>query len=1850
MAERDEPISPGSDEAQSSVASRHVPRALCASAAALWAGCALAESSGWCRMSHGMVTAILGEFGSRAAIIAATGALTLAVLGRHAGTRAGWIRIAPLLFLVLAAFLLGAGLRFGQNASLGSQPTLLAPHEGTLAKIEATLLHRFVDRSRASDVLSRHLETPERYDAVVGNVVFVANDGSRTPLADVRARLRVTVRGSMPNLAAMDRVELTGLLRGLPTPVIPGTERFGTYLALDGVVGFIAVESPALIRCIAPAAVHAPVAGTLLSMRDSLRDRIRSGLLSGVPGDGAAAIRPMLVALVLGDVEDGYRPIEDAFREVGLSHILAISGFNLAVLGWIVGAAAGVMTRDGRLRSAAIGIAALAALALMAPAASAIRSCLMAIVGAIGGSCGREWNADALLAIAAAMMLVHDPSDAVNPGFQLSFGCVLALRHLAAPIAIRWLWWIPRDDPRLGMPVCVGIAGEFLVKALASGIAAFLISTPIVLVHFGSLQPFGILLTLLCAPLSALTLMIAYPKAIIGAISASLTAPLGPIVWLPSWLQVRLVEVATDAGARSISVGALHWLAGTVLCAAVVAAITGPTRVLRRSGWLVIACIAAGVGTREATRRMPDPAERGSFSCTMFAIGDGTAIGIESGGLLVLFDGGSSSMSDVASRALIPWIAERGGVVEALFISHPDLDHLSSLVDVATRMRIKTAHVHPTLLEAASGTPAVAELLAVLRSRSTSIVPFARGDAVEIGSATWTALWPDADFRSRRDNDLSLVIMVERHGGDSDPPFRLLLSGDIETEPAARLAAMHARGEIDLSCDVVELPHHGSWREAVVGYLAAARPSIILQSTARRRFAADRFATHLPPGSIRLVTCRDGSIRVDRKACGSISASVFDPVAPGGWRPVARARPTRRNRRLRALRRLRAILMHRALPLQHEARALEDKMVAGDAVSSIGDGDLEDVAAPCGPLEPDGCATAGGVEHDAPRRLSTVANLDRDAGVGRSRLAQRDLAREDGWPCDGDQTLWKSKLKPHRACQCDLAEPEKGLLGWIDSYLRRLLESIRRLRRKHARCSASRERDQGIAVEQERLRLHHRLGDRSVGTGRADVLHRGGECPARHRVERDVRDPHDRAVGGPRHRIRGCRLGGGGECDRRDPVHAKPSSRGAGSLGGHRRILRLFTDIGRRALSALLGRLERDLLAEREHEAADGVAIREQQRVRVELGGSSARGIHADLRKPLDLERDSPEPLVLERTLLGLALDDPGKELSIAEDDAACSDSRHECHGAGKSADDARKDVGPGGRCSGTCLSGRNRRAELERVIGEPIESGRDPSPIAEKERNGSPGVGSIDSGGDSRRRRAQRREREKKASRAPSRQEPQPCLIETGSLVGSAGWHGYSALEDRQVTLRHLENDQRHRRAVRIALGVGPRSIGILLGKEFLPDGGPPGAPTISARQVHRLHRVVVTVEVVGLGETARKSAATARERVLLEVVEATIKGGAFVDTRIEEACDSRGRTGPRRAAKILHVAEATVRVLARTHIANRIVDRRLRHLDAGVARAAKRHHLTDRDGDVGVVRDRVVAPAALVVLAPDDQLHRAHKCIANPVVVLVHPVDLAKKERCKSMAIHRAMRLIRDEKARFRRVRQYETECLLHSIGMLASTWNIAIRHEGDRAEAGHADMLPESALAERAIALLAAAQILESLAHRLLKPRSHLLRHGTVLRASSDLGRRSGVGLHWVRGHWRRGARSRSSAAGRRAADILRNSTNRDAREARRTGGRRVDGEYPRPTDRHTRRKAQSLKRRDIGTADGMQRCPDVHLATNRGVSKLSKDDVPSYSGRMTRGPPAACGHRGRRSGRREQRFRSNKRERRQRQHQA
>jgi competence protein ComEC len=100
----------------------------------------------------------------------------------------------------------------------------------------------------------------------------------------------------------------------------------------------------------------------------------------------------------------------------------------------------------------------------------------------------------------------------------------------------------------------------------------------------------------------------------------------------------------------------------------------------------------------------------------------------------------------------------------------------------------------------------------------------------------------------------------------------VLLTGDIQDEAIATL--FNTGGEFDLTADILELPHHGGYREAAVQFVMRVDPSVVMQSASRSRWRGDRWASILADRE-RLITARDGACWVQVDEGGAISVGRF---------------------------------------------------------------------------------------------------------------------------------------------------------------------------------------------------------------------------------------------------------------------------------------------------------------------------------------------------------------------------------------------------------------------------------------------------------------------------------------------------------------------------------------------------------------------------------------------------------------------------------------------------------------------------------------------------------------------------------------------------------------------------------------------------------------------------------------------------------------------------------------------------------------------------------------------------------------------------------------------------------------
>ena len=458
----------------------------------------------------------------------------------------------------------------------------------------------------------------------------------------------------------------------------------------------------------------------------------------------------LLLGLLLGDDSELDPALERDFRASGLSHLLVVSGGNVAmVLAPVLAATA--LLRLPRWPKFAVGFGAVAFFTILTGAEpSVLRAGVMACLALVGVLMGRPRTTASILAGAVFALLVLDPWLAWSVGFQLSVTATAGMVALASPLADRF--------------------GRFLPRAVATAAGATLSAqlgvTPVLLFYFSEVP-----LVTLPANLAAFPLV--SPSLLLGAVAAGA----GPRL-AAAGLGTRHRRARADArprvrrrpprqgagrlphaprGERRVLIG------GT----AVVVAIT----VWIRTGWrpprvatvLSLACLPAFVWASALGSGPP-----AGLTIQVLDVGQGDAILVTSpAGASILVDGGPDERMVATQLAAL-------GVkrLDMVVATHPHADHVAGLPTVLSRVPVGV------LLQpgCSDDSPAQVALDRAIRDEDVPEVHPRTGDVFRVGDLRLEVLSPDRCWtgtESDANND-SIVILLSLHEDT------VLLTGDAE--------------------------------------------------------------------------------------------------------------------------------------------------------------------------------------------------------------------------------------------------------------------------------------------------------------------------------------------------------------------------------------------------------------------------------------------------------------------------------------------------------------------------------------------------------------------------------------------------------------------------------------------------------------------------------------------------------------------------------------------------------------------------------------------------------------------------------------------------------------------------------------------------------------------------------------------------------------------------------------------------------------------------------------------------------------------------------------------------------------
>jgi competence protein ComEC len=658
--------------------------------------------------------------------------------------------------------------------------------------------------------------------------------------------LRLKIR-RLSRLSYGQPVQVTGVLK--EPPVFEDFD-YRAYLASKGVHSVM--DRPQLEAL--PGALEGHRA---LRMIYEVRSRGEKLLQRLMPEPYAALANGMLLGIESAIPDELY----EAFNRTGASHVIVISGSNVALLsGVILAVGVRLLGRRRALWPTLVGIACYAI--LVGGDASVTRAALMGGLFVTASAIDRQSTALVSLGVACWLMTLLNPLTLWDAGFQLSAAATAGL-ILFSPIFTSALDKLTPGMGQAGhLTGGLSTSGHNLLRGLiADGVlmtlAATLTTMPLLLLHFGRMSVVSLVTNLLIVPVQPFILLWGSLGVVIGLVGLTLLAQL--VLWVPylclawtvamvhwtdSWPGGSLTVANFGSGAFILSyllLALLRWWTWTKerlkrLWKSLFALVARRSSPAQREGGPFVASHLVGntmlavLGVASilvwwVNLTQPD----GYLHVHFLNVGQGDGIFIQTpSGRQVLVDGGSDPqvLFNELGAAMPFW--DRS--IDVLLLTHPDFDHMGAQLAVPERYNIAQAVVSAVTITNKDGQA----WKDIVTTASIPVVAQSAGGWIDLGDgvALWF-LWPSDEPAMKRSNvdvndknEHSLVAMLV-YG-----ELRLLLTGDAGL-PAER-AMIHTGAP--LAAQILKVGHHGSNSSTGTDFVTEVNPSIAVVQVGQNRY------------------------------------------------------------------------------------------------------------------------------------------------------------------------------------------------------------------------------------------------------------------------------------------------------------------------------------------------------------------------------------------------------------------------------------------------------------------------------------------------------------------------------------------------------------------------------------------------------------------------------------------------------------------------------------------------------------------------------------------------------------------------------------------------------------------------------------------------------------------------------------------------------------------------------------------------------------------------------------------------------------------------------------------------------
>lgn len=507
-------------------------------------------------------------------------------------------------------------------------------------------------------------------------------------------------------------------------------------------------------------------------------------------------------AMVLGNKTNLDENLKDLFLLGGISHILAISGLHVSILGRgfyrflrNCGIGFGIAGLCG-------GILLVSYCVMVGSSTSTVRAVGMMLMFFLAHWLGRSYDMLNALGGMALFLLWDNPFLMENNGFWFSVTALLGVGFVGKELSHK-----DYDGTSMHGSRKVNVSGLWMSLGIT------LTTLPVTAYSYYEIPIYSPLVNFIVLPLLTPIFCLAVIGGLLGIWFPAFAAILlQPCQWLLSFYEWICATVAKLPGA-SVICGKPEWWQVLVYYVILVGGVW-LLRILRkkknvqkenvdiRNRWryvvmLITALLCVCCVCFPKTK---------VFEITFLDVGQGDGIYISAGdGSAYFIDGGSSNADGVGEYRILPFLKSKGvKTIDYWFVSHVDTDHISGLLEVLqSGYKIK----HLVVAKHCPKDEKYETLLTAAQEAEVEVLYMDVGHRIRSENMEIICLAPSSEQTISDDrNESSLVLQVEWSDDASSQEFKALFAGDISTEVEEILCKAGVFEDVDLFKAI----HHGS--------------------------------------------------------------------------------------------------------------------------------------------------------------------------------------------------------------------------------------------------------------------------------------------------------------------------------------------------------------------------------------------------------------------------------------------------------------------------------------------------------------------------------------------------------------------------------------------------------------------------------------------------------------------------------------------------------------------------------------------------------------------------------------------------------------------------------------------------------------------------------------------------------------------------------------------------------------------------------------------------------------------------------------------------------------------------------